>query len=111
VSDIAADGSPTLLYSSPTGAAAPTMPGVPPVHADVPLLGRTLRLLVSPSAALASATTRALLMRTAGFIVPSIVCAASCIVLVAVFVRRHRREAREGKSFEAYVGYVLHELR
>ena len=102
VSDISADGGGAVLFTSPAGAPA-SMPGVPPVTLDFNFLGRTWRLVVSPSQTLADATNAALLTRSVTLGVPSTICAAICSVIIAIFVRRNRREAREGTSFEAYV--------
>jgi hypothetical protein len=102
VSDISADGGGAVLFTSPAGAPA-SMPDVPPVTLDFNFLGRTWRLVVSPSQTLADATNAALLSRSLSLGVPCTALAAICSVIIAIFVRRNRREAREGSSFEAYV--------
>jgi two-component system capsular synthesis sensor histidine kinase RcsC len=100
VSDVSANGT-VLLYQSP--GAPGYIAGAPPVTTDVAFLGRTWRVVVSPSRVLADATTTLMLSRTVGFVVPVSICAVSCIVLIALFVRRNRLDALSAKSFEAYV--------
>jgi hypothetical protein len=100
VTDVSSAG-PTLLYQS-TGAPG-QVPGLPPVTTDLPLLGRTWRLVVSPSRSLATATALLSLTRAVGLVIPVAVCAITCVVLTALFVARNRRVVANAKSFEAYV--------
>jgi ABC-type Fe3+ transport system permease subunit len=102
VIDASADGGGAVLFTSSAGAPA-SMPDVPPVTLDFNFLGRTWRLVVSPSQTLADETSAALLSRSLALGVPCTACAAVCSVLIAIFVRRVRREARDFSSFETYV--------
>ena len=103
VRDIAAtSGVSTPLFSSATGSPA-VMPGVAAVTMDFIFLGRTWRLVISPSESLAASTSASLVARSLALGAPLTCCAALCSVLLAIFVRRNQREAREGRSFEAYV--------
>ena len=93
-----------LLYQS---AGAPgVIAGVFPFSTDIVLLGRTWRVVVSPSQSFAYSTTAMMLSRTVGFALPVSVCAVSCVVLIAFFVRRNRLVLRGAKQFESYVSSV-----
>lgn len=134
VSDVSV-GDRTVMFE--TSGAPAVMLGVTAVTSNFYFLGRTWQLVVSPSHALASRTAAALFSRSLGLGAPVTFFAAFCSVLIAISVRRSRREAHAWRSFEEYVrlrakrgccvyqrgklfthspsvmqvGYVLHELR
>jgi hypothetical protein len=102
VSDVSQEGGGAVLFTSPTGAPAAAS-GVTPVTLDFNFLGRTWRLVVSPSQTLSDATRAALLSRALTLGVPCTALAGICSVILAIFVRRVRREARDFSAFETYV--------